>query len=110
MPDTVAMRAKLEARLNELAERVRHLEDELRAPVSRSFHEQSTEREDDQVMEGEEEAALAEMAAIRAALTRIEENVYGYCTRCGKAIAPARLQAIPYAAFCIDCASAVERQ
>lgn len=110
MPDTAAMRAKLEARLNELAGRVEHLEEELRNPVSKSFDEQSIEREDDEVLEGEEEVALAEMAAIRAALARIEEGVYGYCASCGKAIAPARLEALPHAALCIECASAPERR
>lgn len=105
MPDIAAMRAKLEARLNELAGRVEHFEDELRTPVSPSYDEQSIEREDDMVLEGQEEAALAEIAAIRAALTRIEEGIYGYCTSCGQPIAPARLEAVPHAALCIDCAN-----
>jgi len=81
----------------------------LRNPVSKSSDEQSIERESDEVQADLEDAALAEMAAIRAALTRIDEGVYGFCTSCGKAIAPARLEAVPYAALCIECAGAAER-
>jgi RNA polymerase-binding transcription factor DksA len=38
------------------------------------------------------------------ALTRIEEGRYGLCRRCGNPIDPARLNAIPYARYCLDCA------
>jgi len=106
MPDTTAIRAKLEARLHELASRVEHVEEELRAPVSPSFNEQATERENDEVLEDLEESALAEIAAIRAALARIDDGSYGECASCGKDIAPARLEAVPQTALCIDCARA----
>ena len=109
MPDTAAARAKLEARLNELAGRVEHVEQELRTPVSKSLDDQSIEQEGDEVLADLEDAALAEIAAIRAALTRIDEGVYGHCASCGKDIAPARLEAVPHAALCIDCASQPER-
>ena len=74
MADTAAIRARLEARLTELAARVEHVEEELRAPVSASFAEQATEREGEEVLEDLEEAALAEIAAIRSALTRISDG------------------------------------
>ncbi len=38
------------------------------------------------------------------ALTRIEEGRYGLCRRCGEPIDPARLNAIPYARYCLNCA------
>lgn len=44
-----------------------------------------------------------QLADINQALARIEEGTYGTCTECGNAIAPERLEAIPYAALCIDC-------
>ena len=104
MADTAAIRARLEARLTELAARVEHVEEELRAPVSASFAEQATEREGEEVLEDLEEAALAEIAAIRSALTRISDGTYGVCVSCGGNIASARLEAMPHAALCIDCA------
>ena len=37
------------------------------------------------------------LAQIEAAVRRIEQGVYGLCERCGQAINPERLQALPYA-------------
>ena len=99
----------LERRLAELAEHVEDIEEELRAPGSKSFSEQAIERESDEVLADLEEANLAEIAAIKAALARLEDGTYGECVSCGKAIAPARLLAIPHTAVCIDCASEQEQ-
>ena len=40
---------------------------------------------------------------IDAALKRIGDGTFGKCEACGKDIAPGRLQALPYARYCIDC-------
>ncbi|MBA3483285.1 MAG: TraR/DksA C4-type zinc finger protein [Pirellulales bacterium] len=42
---------------------------------------------------------------VRAALARLENGAFGRCEQCGKAIAAARLEAIPYARHCIKCAA-----
>ena len=41
---------------------------------------------------------------IDAAIDRIDDGSYGTCQGCGKAIAAARLEALPYAAVCVQCA------
>jgi RNA polymerase-binding protein DksA len=41
---------------------------------------------------------------IDRALARIDSGEYGRCERCGKPIAAARLEALPYATLCITCA------
>lgn len=46
-----------------------------------------------------------ESARILAALERIEQGEFGYCTACGEEIAPKRLQADPTISTCIRCAS-----
>jgi RNA polymerase-binding protein DksA len=43
------------------------------------------------------------LAAIDAALKRIEEGTYGTCVSCGDQIRYERLEATPWAALCIDC-------
>ena len=48
----------------------------------------------------------AERTKIRAALSRLAEGEYGYCTNCGEEIAPARLKADPAIALCAECMSA----
>jgi DnaK suppressor protein len=40
------------------------------------------------------------------ALAKIESGTYGTCERCGKPIGEARLEAMPAARLCIECASA----
>lgn len=49
------------------------------------------------------------VAQIRAAIDRLDAGAYGRCTRCGDAIAAARLDVLPYAETCIRCQSALER-
>lgn len=45
------------------------------------------------------------LADIAAALERLDAGTYGVCENCGKPIAPARLDARPYAPTCITCAT-----
>jgi DnaK suppressor protein len=49
------------------------------------------------------------LAAIDAALRRIDDGTYGTCLRCGKPISEERLDAMPYAELCIECARETER-
>lgn len=44
-----------------------------------------------------------ELAAVDAALKRIEDGVYGLCADCGVVIPAPRLHAAPEAARCINC-------
>jgi RNA polymerase-binding transcription factor DksA len=41
---------------------------------------------------------------VRGALRRLDDGTFGRCERCERDIAAARLQAIPYARFCVRCA------
>lgn len=45
---------------------------------------------------------------VEAALVRLENDKYGICAMCNKKISMARLEAIPYAVFCIECKTAAE--
>lgn len=49
--------------------------------------------------------AREHLAEIDAALERLAAGTYGSCTRCGRPIAPGRLEARPTARTCIACAS-----
>jgi len=48
------------------------------------------------------------LGEIDSALERIEQGTYGACTRCGKPIAPERLEARPWATLDIDCQRQLE--
>lgn len=58
------------------------------------------DREVDYTLEGASEQVLA---AIDAALARLEEGTYGTCVTCGRPIGEDRLAAMPYALQCIAC-------
>ena len=46
---------------------------------------------------------------VEAAIQRIEGGGYGRCEKCGEEIPKSRLDAIPYAADCVRCASEQEK-
>jgi len=55
------------------------------------------------------EVESRELAQIEDALNRLREGLYGDCEGCDKPIPLARLQAVPYATSCIDCARKQEK-
>jgi DnaK suppressor protein len=51
-----------------------------------------------------------ELVRVERALTRLRSGDYGVCSRCGDEIAEARLQAVPDAVVCRDCAERSARR
>ena len=67
------------------------------------------------VFEQQRDLALRErdqqhLAAIDAAIARLDAGSYGQCESCGNPIAAERLEALPSAALCIDCQRAARRR
>jgi len=107
MLDTQAARAKLLAKRDELEERVRRIDTDLHKreePLSADFAEQVVEQENMDVLYALESEGRAELQKVERALLRIERGEYSVCSRCGKEIAPQRLEAVPHADTCIHCA------
>ena len=50
-----------------------------------------------------------QLTLIDEAVLRIDDGEYGTCQNCEKEISPKRLQAIPWARYCIACQELVER-
>ena len=46
---------------------------------------------------------------IEDALSRMNAGTYGRCSNCGNPIHPLRLQAVPWARFCVDCQELAEK-
>jgi len=105
MTDFKKTRRHLEERLAELSRVITDIDHTLREPDNPDVEERSVENEDHEVLEGLGNAALEEISQIKAAVQRIELETYGQCTHCGKGISTSRLEAMPYAARCIDCAT-----
>jgi DnaK suppressor protein len=58
-------------------------------------------------------AEWATARAIEEAIDRVKSGEYGLCLACGHPIHPKRLEAIPWARFCVDCqreSEAIEAQ
>lgn len=92
-----------------LAERERlhdELREEVEAPGPVTYGSQAAaathvfEQQRDLALRERSERALAD---IHAALARMEAGTYGLCTSCHRPIADERLEALPWAAHCIDC-------
>jgi DnaK suppressor protein len=50
-----------------------------------------------------------QLQMVDEALQRIEDDEYGMCQNCGNQIPPKRLQAIPWARFCLNCQELLEK-
>jgi len=55
------------------------------------------------------DAERALVLQIDEALARVEDGSYGRCAHCGRPIAQPRLEALPWARLCIDCAELLEK-
>jgi RNA polymerase-binding protein DksA len=108
--DPVAIRAAL------VAERVRalaELDEAIVAPGQMTYGSQAAAAS--QVFEQQRDLALRDRARhqlelVDAALGRLDDGTYGSCRRCGRPIAAARLEALPWAAHCIDCQRVAGRE
>jgi DnaK suppressor protein len=97
-----AERARLRAELGEA----------IQAPGQMTYGSQAGAAS--QVFEQQRDLALRDRAAqqlelVDAALARLADGSYGTCLRCGGPIAVARLEALPWAAHCIACQSALDK-
>lgn len=105
MANTATIEKHLREHLAELTERAGEVAEDMREPLDNELEEQLTEINDDDVHQGVDDVLNQEIMQVRAALSRIEDGSYGRCSNCGKAIAPGRLEALPMATRCIDCAA-----
>jgi len=105
--DEQTVRDRLNALRQELHDRVTRINRDLRQrdePVAADFAEQATEQENIDVLYALEDEGKQELREIDAALGRLDAGEYGYCGGCGNPISTARLQAVPFARNCVECA------
>ena len=98
------LKIRLIQRLKELGVRLEDIENDLEMPHSKDWEEMAVEREGEEVLEALGAAGQEEIARIRAALQRMAAGEYGFCQSCGAEIPQARLEAVPDAALCVNCA------
>jgi RNA polymerase-binding transcription factor len=54
---------------------------------------------------GQADALAAKLADVDRALAKLDEGTYGLCDRCGAVIPQERLQALPWAVWCLSCSA-----
>ncbi|MEP0519103.1 MAG: TraR/DksA family transcriptional regulator [Hyphomicrobiales bacterium] len=103
--DSAIFRSKLNLRREELTKRLHKIENDLDQPTNADVEERSVEREDDEMLENLGQSGLEEIKHIDLALSRIDAGTYGICATCKEPISIARLEAVPTALLCRNCAS-----
>ena len=92
----------------EYAARANAIRQDLRRSHSPDFAEQAQQRQNEEVLEALLAEAEVAQRQVAHAQERLAAGQYGQCLRCAEAIAPARLQAMPMAEFCLACADRPE--
>jgi DnaK suppressor protein len=106
--DTAAIRNRLLARQAELRARGARLHADQRRdvdPLSSDWDDQAIQRENDEVVDGLDDAVASELKSIDQTIARLDAGRYGICTTCGHEISAKRLKAVPYADQCQSCAA-----
>ncbi len=96
------LKREVNGRINAIDRDIRH-ED-----LSADWSEQASERENDEVLESLGNSSEQALSMIKFALIRIDEGTYFRCAECGEQIPSARLDLLPFAAHCVDCAEKIE--
>src|SRR3990172_8364212 len=52
---------------------------------------------------GLDRVLYGQLLEVESALDRLDSGEYGACANCGTSISPKRLQALPWAGYCVDC-------
>jgi len=106
--DRAAVRQKLMKDLDSMLSRYGKIDAHLHntdREVPQDWSDRAQMMENDEVLEALGDHGRAEVAALRAALLRLDAGTYGVCTGCGEDISEGRVNALPSATLCIDCAS-----
>ena len=103
--NTEHFKRRLLAKERELVEEMARLEDAARdsgeAEVRDSTDDAESARSTSEALQ--EDALLSQtLIQVRDALKRIEDGTYGKCNACGRQIEAARLEAVPWAAYCLE--------
>lgn len=83
---------------------------ELRAQASGDVVDAALDSAQDEISSQLAEVESRELARIEYALERMRNGQFGVCEGCGANIPMARLNALPYATYCIKCQREAERQ
>jgi DnaK suppressor protein len=102
----------LEARIAEFERVLANAEQETRAFSARQADaaDQAAAEYERQTLAHKAEVARQTIRKLEDALRRIKEGIFGECAQCGADIELRRLEAIPWARYCLRCQEAREQR
>jgi DnaK suppressor protein len=108
---TEQLRQGLEDRLAEAQRVLASATEETRAYAARHADsaDQAAAEYERQTLTHKAAAAQQQIQNLNRALERIRQGTYGVCAECGGDIEPRRLEALPWARYCVTCQEARER-
>ncbi len=101
------IRGKITKKRDELRRRlglIREVKHHTAEPLNPDSAEQAVEVTNDEVLDTIDEVTRAELEAIEKTFARIENGEFGLCTKCEQPIPIKRLEAVPNAEHCVNCA------
>ena len=111
--DLDAVRAQLEAHLQDTRERVAALAKRPELGTAQGFGKRIGDGTIEAVGRlteiGVGRSLESTLARTERALTKLDEGTYGICDSCGEPIPPRRLEAMPDSVVCVQCAASVPR-
>jgi len=78
-------------------------------PAIQDVADMAVESYTKEFMFGKSSGDRAILQLIQEALERIEDKSFGSCVHCGEPIQPKRLEAVPWAPFCLRCQGLQEK-
>jgi DnaK suppressor protein len=106
------LRKKLEARRRDLAETVARTRGEGRTVIEdhpQDVADLATSHQAKEFLFSTSTQERRNLQMVEEALRRISDGIYGECSSCGREINPKRLEAVPWARFCIECQEKIEQ-
>jgi len=74
-----------------------------RSEEPRDYGDMSEQSHEEWLFLNRNAANAEQLRQIKEALQRINDGTYGVCADCEKPISPKRLQAVPWAKYCVQC-------
>jgi DnaK suppressor protein len=111
--ELASVKTELQRRRSVILETTRRAQQEIDALRSAErdpeFEEGAQVEHEEYTLRSVTDAQRKQLELIDAALARIESGDYGFCQDCGIDISARRLEALPFALYCTDCATRRER-
>ncbi len=106
--ETAKLRKRLEALQASVVDRKRRVDSDLNresGAIPADFSEQASAVENDEALVAIQNELAIQLEQITHALQRLENGNYGVCESCKQAISEARLDVMPFANVCFQCAN-----